>query len=769
MFRFRLTRLQTAMLEIWAAAGAVCAQEIPARTPAQAETEEVAKLSGDAAELPAIVTTATRRPTAALTTPATVTVIDAQQLQENLVTDFSEMFRYEPGISVSHEARGRGGEAAIQVRGIGAQRLGIFLDGVRQPGGYVAAGANTGQLRVDPLSLRRVEILKGPASGLYGSDALAGVVLFRTLSPQDFLDDSKNLGGSTSTGYDGRDNGRWANANLALRMGSTQNLLSLTARNGHQLKNHSDSGLPPNPQDTQIRNLLFKSVLGIDPAQSLTLTAEHYEQSIRTGQHSLIGPIAGGTRISSSQADDVSRRDRLGLAYRYAPSNTWFDHFSAQIDYQRSYSKERTYEGRNPPGFAPALLRDSAMTYREPQWSGNLQFDGKTIQGNATHRWVAGMDVLSKSISQYNNAVQRPDTGAGASQFIDGEIFPRRTAPEADVRSLGLFIQDEIAFGDGRLRLTPSLRFDTYKISAQPDSLFANANVTGTRAADLSKNSWTPRLGLSYEWQPHQVVYTNVVTGFRMPTPDQLNRTGQTAVATFVHDFVPNPDLKPERSRGVELGMRGKSDIGSYELSAFYNRYTDFIDTQMTAYIPPGMSGGPRAIRRFQSRNIGEVEIYGIEAKGQMPISHWFNAADSWHLIGAMQWSKGNDKKADQPLNSIQPAKLVAGLRWDAHDGHVGGQLTGNFVAGKRDVNEALTQTGPTAPVPLKTAGYATMDMSAYWRIGKQATLNLAVYNLFDRKYYDWSAVSGLTGNDARLPAYTAAGRTASISMRVDF
>lgn len=759
---FRLRRLQTAMLGVCAATGAVCAQEAPASTAAQAGGEEVTTL-------PAVVTTATRRTTPALTTPATVSVIDQKQLQENLVTDFSEMFRYEPGISVHREARGRGGEASIQVRGIGAQRLGMFLDGVRLPGGYVAAGANSGQLRVDPLSLSRVEVLKGPASGLYGSDALAGVVLFRTLSAQDFLDDSKKLGGSASTGYDVRDNGRWANANLAFRLGRTQNLLSLTARNGHQLKNHADSGLHPNPQDTQVRNLLFKSVLDIDATQSLTLTGEHYEQSIRTSQHSLIRPIAGGTRINNSEADDISRRDRLGLAYRYAPSDAWFDTFSAQVDYQRSNSKERTHEGRKPPGAAPALLRDSTMTYREPQWSANLQLDGQTIQGNATHRWVAGMDMLSKSVSQYSNAVQRTVTGAGATHVIDGEIFPRRTAPEADVRSLGLFIQDEIAFGDGRLRLTPSLRFDTYRISAQPDSLFANANVAGTRPADLSKNAWTPRLGLSYEWQPRQVVYANLVTGFRMPTPDQLNRTGQSAVATFIHDFIPNPDLKPERSRGVELGLRGESDMGSYELSAFYNRYTDFIDTQMIAYIPPGMSGGPRAIRRFQSRNIGEVEIYGLEAKGQMPISHWFNAADHWHLIGAMQWSMGNDKTSDQPLNSIQPAQLVAGLRWDARDGRLGGQFTGNFVAGKNRVNEALVQTGPIAPVPLKTAGYATMDMSAYWRIGKQATLNLAVYNLFDRKYYDWSTVSGLTGNDARLSAYTAPGRTASISMRVDF
>jgi hemoglobin/transferrin/lactoferrin receptor protein len=69
----------------------------------------------------------------------------------------------------------------------------------------------------------------------------------------------------------------------------------------------------------------------------------------------------------------------------------------------------------------------------------------------------------------------------------------------------------------------------------------------------------------------------------------------------------------------------------------------------------------------------------------------------------------------------------------------------------------------------LKTAGYATVDVTGYVRFDKRATLYLAVYNLFDRRYYDWSMVSGLTGNDARLAAYTAPGRTVSANLQVEF
>ena len=720
------------------------------------------------AQLAPVVVTATRQSTEALTTPATISVIDQAQMQENLVTDFGELFRYEPGIAVKREPRGRGGEAGIEVRGIGGQRLGMLVDGVRLPNGYVAAGANLGQLKLDPASLSRVEALRGPASSLYGSDALAGVVLFRTLSPADFLDDARNFAGNASIGYDGADNSRSATANLAFRAGPTQNLISVAAREGHELENNDTSAVP-NPQDFRQQNVLLKSIFDLSASQTLTLTGEHYTQSVKTDQDSLAGPIAGGTRINRSTADDDSTRSRLGLAYRWDARAGWFDTLKAQIDYQRSTSKERTADRRQPPGASPVLLRETLLSYREPQWSGSFQLDGHAATGALAHRWVAGVDLLSKSISFYNDANQRMAAGGASTKVIDGDLYPRKIAPDTDVRNIGVFLQDEIAFGDGRLELTPSLRYDYYKLSPKPDAEFANANVANSEPVGLSKSALTPRLGLSYEWRPRQVVYANYVTGFRMPTYDQLNRIGQVPVATFIHDFIPAPDLNPERSRGVELGIRGESELGTYELTGYYNRYKDFIDTQMIAYIPPGASGGPRAIRRFQSRNIGEVEIYGIEAKGSLSLNPWLDSKDRWRLIGAAQWSMGNDLSNDQPLNSVQPFRLVAGLAWDAAGGRYGARLTSTFVSAKKRVNKDLTQTGPTAPVPLTTAGYTTVDMTGYMRLGKQATLNLAVFNLFDRRYYDWSRVSGLTGNDARLAAYTSPGRTISANLRMEF
>lgn len=759
-----MTALQAAIWGVCASMGVAWAQQAQGQMHTHPGAQDKASAS-----LEAVTITATRRPSAALTTPATVTVIDSQQLQEDLVSDLRTMFRHEPGVAVGRDPRGRGGEAHIEVRGIGSQRLGLMVDGVRQPGGYVAAGANHGQLKLDVRSLSRVEVLKGPASSLYGSDALAGVVLFRTLEPQDFLDDGQHLAGSASAGFDGADDSRWANVNLAFRAGAAQNLVSVSSSRGHELQNHPDSALQPDPQDWRMHNVLLKSVLGIDSSQSMTLTAEHFRKENSAYLQSLLGPIAGGTRIARSAADDSSQRDRLGLAYRYTPGGAWFENLSAQIDVQHSRSNEFTDEARQPPGAQPAQLRESTLAHSEKQWSGSLQLDGQHQQGALPHRWVLGADMLYKKLEVRNDALQRTVGSQVVSKIVDGDLYPRKIAPDTTVQNLGVFVQDEIALLHDRLRITPSLRFDTYRITPHPDALFANANVAGSKPVGQSKTAWTPRLGLSYSWLPQQVIYANFVTGFRMPTYDQLNRIGRVPVASFIHDFIPNPNLKPERSRGLELGMRGQFERGSYEVAAFYNRYTDFIQTQMIAFIPPGQSGDARAIRTFQSRNIGEVEIYGIEAKGHLSIGQWLHAKDHWKLLGALQFSVGNDKVTNQPLNSIQPARLVAGLRWDERSRRWGAELTANLVAGKRRVNEALAQTGPTAPVPLKTSGYATADITAYWRLGKQVTLHLAIHNMFNRSYYDWSTVSHLTGNDPRLAAYSAPGRTAAMSLRLDF
>ena len=171
-----------------------------------------------------------------------------------------------------------------------------------------------------------------------------------------------------------------------------------------------------------MHNVLLKSVLGIDSSQSMTLTAEHFRKENSAYLQSLLGPIAGGTRITRSAADDSSQRDRLGLAYRYTPGGAWFENLSAQIDVQHSRSNEFTDEARQPPGAQPAQLRESTLAHSEKQWSGSLQLDGQHQQGALTHRWVLGADMLYKKLEVRNDALQRTVGRQVVSKIVDGDL-----------------------------------------------------------------------------------------------------------------------------------------------------------------------------------------------------------------------------------------------------------------------------------------------------------------------------------------------------------
>jgi len=164
----------------------------------------------------AITVTATRRPTTIGEVPATVSVISARQIADQMAADIKDLIRFEPGVSV-HRAparfgaasgtTGRDGNAGFNIRGLEGNRVLMQVDGVRVPDGFEfgAQAAGRGDY-VDLGLVKSVEILRGPASALYGSDGLAGAVSFITSDPEDFLKGGRKIAGLARVAYDSADN-----------------------------------------------------------------------------------------------------------------------------------------------------------------------------------------------------------------------------------------------------------------------------------------------------------------------------------------------------------------------------------------------------------------------------------------------------------------------------------------------------------------------------------------------------------------------------------
>jgi hemoglobin/transferrin/lactoferrin receptor protein len=138
-------------------------------------------------QLPQVSVSATRTERSVEDVPGTVTVIYEKTIERNVMKDISDLVRYEPGVSVSNNA-GRFGRNSFNIRGIGGNRVLMQVDGIRVPDAF-SFGSFSSSSRdvVDIDALKAVEILRGPGSSLYGSDAIAGVVSYITKDPADYM------------------------------------------------------------------------------------------------------------------------------------------------------------------------------------------------------------------------------------------------------------------------------------------------------------------------------------------------------------------------------------------------------------------------------------------------------------------------------------------------------------------------------------------------------------------------------------------------------
>jgi hemoglobin/transferrin/lactoferrin receptor protein len=250
-------------------------------------------------------------------------------------------------------------------------------------------------------------------------------------------------------------------------------------------------------------------------------------------------------------------------------------------------------------------------------------------------------------------------------------------------------------------------------------------------------------------------VYGQYAAGFRAPPFSDVNAAFRNPIQSYV--LVPNPDLVSETSQGVELGAKGKLGAASYALAAYYNRYSNFIDSRTQLKCPSDPACVPGFAITFQATNLAKVRIYGAEAKGEWPID------ERWTLAGSIAYANGEDLSLGQALNSVNPLTAVTGLRYAAPGGRYGGALNLTAVAAKKSAS------APAGSQPFLSPGFATLDLTAYWELGPRVRAAAGVFNLFDKKYWLWSSVgqAGLTPTSPELDRYTQPGRNFGINLQL--
>jgi hemoglobin/transferrin/lactoferrin receptor protein len=704
------------------------------------------------ADASAMITVSATRSAAVLAdVPATVSVITAETIENLLIDDIKDLVRFEPGVSVRSQparfnaalsATGRDGNSGFNIRGLEGNRVLIQTDGIRLPDGFAFGAQSVGRGDYADLDLvQSVEILRGPASALYGSDGLAGAVSFTTRDPESLLKPDAAIGIRARIGHATADDAWNKGVALALRDGALSAMIAYSRRDSGAPDNQGSVDTAdarrttPNPQETDSDAVLGKLVWAVAPGHRLRATVEHQARVTTANVLSARAvPPLSATSIIDLQARDTNTRNRYSLDWRYEGDGLLRSAMLVGF-HQDSRTRQFTAEDRNT---AVDRTRDNRFDNRVHGIS--FQADGGFATGSLHHRVLIGGDFNQTRQSGVRDGTVSPV----------GERFPTSAFPTTDYTQAGLFVQDSISIADGALLLYPALRLDHYALDPQPDPLFPGAT------AAQSAERLSPKLGAVWWAGDHVGAFASYAQGFRSPTPSQVNNGFANPLQGYAS--IPNPNLRPETSTAFEAGLRLRdAPVGGItlngSLTGFTGRYRDFIEQQqVSGSLTPTDPG------IFQYVNVGRVKIDGIEARLEAALGHGFAA----NLAAA--YARGRATTAagvETPLSSINPFNIVGGLMWRGLDGRASAQVFVTHSVGKAqaDIAEACS------PACFAPPGFTIADATVAFAITPDATVRVGIFNIFDAKYFWWSDVRGLAANSPVTDAFSQPGRNVSFSL----
>lgn len=725
-------------------------------------------------ELDRIVVTATLNERSQQDVANEVSVIEAAEIDRRQSQSVADVLRYEPGVSSSSSAIGGGrfGQGGISIRGLGGNRVRIELDGVAIPDSFeIGSFSSAGRDVVDVDALKRVEIVRGASSSLYGSDALAGVVSYVTKDPVDYLGKE---GGHYLAGkllYDSANRGSALTGSWAGGSEKDGMVVVATHRVGSAYNNRGDidsadsSRTRPNPQDTRSDALLAKYVHTAPSGRvdRLTLDGEYgtVETDVLTSR--TVNPLTGAL-TSSLFGDDSRERVRLGFGQSYSLSTGLADSLEWNANAQRSSATQDTLEDR-------ATLTDQGLVNPNRRFR-RFEFEQRVIGAEMTarkalqstsveHAITYGLDVSRTRSEEIRDGWQLNLTTGQLSNVVMPDIFPVRDFPISESTNAAAFVQDELTLADGKVSLIPALRVDHYRLDPKPDATFEDDNP-GVETAGLNSTSWSPKFGAIWRFNETLSMFAQYAHGFRAPPYNDVN-LGFTNLA-FGYTSLPNPELEPESSNGLEVGLRANGSLGWFSVSAYENRYRDFIESMSFVGMDP-----QTGLMLFQSVNLGKVRIRGSEARFGIDLGALSGSLDRWQIKGSLASARGDDQSADEPLVSVDPATAVLGLAYSGNDW--GAELLARMVARKDRLPLPSTSPDPNQPpaTPLFEApGHATLDLYVNWKPLRQLELFGALTNIDNRRYWDWGTVAGFTER-ANIDLYSAPGRAIRLGMRTTF
>lgn len=657
----------------------------------------------ETATLPEVVVTALRAETALADVPGTVHVVDREALQAAAPRTTPDALRGLPSVMVQKTGYGQG---SPYLRGFTGFRTLMMVDGIRLNNSTFRDGPNQYWNTVDSWSVARYEAVLGPASVLYGSDAVGGAVNALSLAPPAWTGQAaweRTLAVRAATadeslqtraGVRGR-----ATERLGFAAGATWKKFN-DVRGGADVGRQRHTGYEETDFD-------LRADVDFDSGATLTLAHQQVAQDDAWRTHSTFygidwkGLKAGDDRKRSYDQDRALTYLRLADADRAGAVAAYRLTLSRQAQDERLHRVRA--DGRRDESGVDATTWGAALELESP---------------SALGRWVYGVDVARDAVDSFSRRYQAD----GSLNKVEAQ---GPVGDDATYDLVGVFVQDTAALFNGALEATPGIRY-TYAALDADRVLDPVSGMVGARSDDWDSVVGSLRLLAPLGAERRHAVYAGLAQGFRAPNLSDLTRLD---AARSDEIETPVDDLDPERFVSAELGARYDDGRRSAEIAG----YTTWIE-DLIVRAPTGETVDE--LREVTKKNAGKGYVAGVEL-----ILGW-QVAEDWHLRLSGSWMEGNvdayptsDPVAVRDsISRLMPLTGQAAVRWQPAGRPYWLEAVVDAAEKATRLSADDARDGQRIP-PGGTPGYAVLTLRGGATVRDDLQLTVALENVADEDY----------------------------------
>ncbi|HAG15647.1 MAG TPA: TonB-dependent receptor [Bacteroidales bacterium] len=696
-----------------------------------------------------VVVSATRWRESSFSIPSKIVTISAKDFAIQNPQTSADLLSLSGKIFIQKSQQGGG---SPMIRGFATSRLLYAVDGVRMNTAIFRSGNIQNVISLDPFALESTEVLFGPNSVIYGSDAIGGVMSFQTLTPQLSTTNSPATNGQVFSRYSSANNEKTAHFDFNIGWKKWAILSSFSSFDFGDLKMGSFG------PDEYLRPFYVQRQDSIDV--------------VVANQNQQVQKPSGYSQMNIMQKIRFNPNEKWDLQYGFHYSETSsYSRYDRHVRYSNglprygewSYGPQIWmmnnlnvfYTAKNA-FFDKATLRLAQQYFEESRISRNFNEPERERRTEKVNAYSANLDFM-KTISPKNTLLYGIEyiLNTVDSKGIDeniktgiSEIGPSRY-PQSTWQSYAFYIDNQTKFSDKWL-LQSGIRYNQFVLDAQFDTSFYPFPFT---TAYINNGALTGSLGAVFRPSDDWVISANLATAFRAPNVDDMGKVFDSEPGAVV---VPNPDLKAEYAYNVDVSVAKLfADILKIDFTAYYTILDnamvrrDFTINGIDSIFYDGTLSKVQAIQ-----NAAFAKVYGFQAGIELKLASGFSfSSDFNYQIGEEELDDGTTS----PSRHAPPAYGISRLSYRVNKLDI--QLYAVY-SGQKDFEEMPDEEiGKTEIYAIDENGnpysprWYTLNFKLLYQISKQFSISTGMENISDQRYRTYSSGISAPGRNFILSA----------------